>query len=392
VVSTSANATVKNQVGVLTVTQNLSDGQVLSGSLLWSASASGKTVSKVEFLVNGAVVATDASAPYEVPVDTKSFADGGYSFAVKAYATDSTTASAAASVAVSNSGSTTFSATQNLKTDQVVSGVVDWVADSVGKPAKRVEFFVDGARVANARHSPFRVSYDTRKLADGAHAFKVTAYATQGTTASDSALVKIANKAVPATAVVPSPPASFTVSQSIAGGQTLSGTISWTATPAGKTVSRVEFIVDGGLKWTESLAPYIYGGDGNTLDTRSLANGSHTLAVKTYAADGSTSSASASVLIANDVGLTLVSSVKDGSTITGQVSWTITPSGKSVSKMDFYIDSQLKWTERLSPWVYRGDNQKLDTSPLSKGQHTLTVKAYTTDGTMMVLMLKVTVG
>jgi hypothetical protein len=274
--------------------------------------------------------------------------------------------------------------------------VVEWIAEAKDPAVKRVTFGVDGVKVAIEQHLPYRTSFDTRKLADGQHTFTVTADGAQGARTSVSALVKVANDAPP-----PAPQSvPFTASQNVASGQTLSGSVSWTVSPAGKPVDRVEFFVDGQLSWTERLAPYVYAGDGGMLDTRLLQDGAHVLSVKAYATDGSTASASASVSISNSSsggstggsGLTLTSSIKDATTITGSVSWTITPSGKSVSRMDFYIDAQLKWTERLSPWVYGGDDKKLDTSTLAKGQHTLTVKAYATDGTVAVLTLKVTVA
>ncbi|MDQ3380695.1 MAG: Ig-like domain-containing protein [Actinomycetota bacterium] len=385
----SANATVSNEASTFQVAQNLTDGQTVSGSLVWSATASGKTVAKVEFVVDGAVVAADSAAPYEVTLDTKRFADGTHVFAARVSTTDGTTASVSASVVVSNAASQAFSVSQNVTPDQVVSGVVDWIAEPTGKPVRRVEFTVDGAKVATMPNAPYRTSVDTLKLADGTHGFGVIAYASSGETARSYALVRVANRTAPP----PSPTASLSVSQNITSGQTLSGFESWTASPAGKTVARVEFFVDDRLSWTENYAPYVYAGDGNRLDTSVLGDGSHTLSVKAYATDGSIATATATVVVSNAVAsVTLASSIKDGSTITGQVSWTITPSGKPVSRMEFYIDSQLKWTERLSPWVYGGDDRKLDTSTLSRGQHTLVVKAYITDGTVVSLTLEVTVA
>ena len=35
-------------------------------------------------------------------------------------------------------------------------------------------------------------------------------------------------------------------------------------------------------RWTEYLAPYVFNGDGNTLDTSTLTNGTHTLTVTRY--------------------------------------------------------------------------------------------------------------
>ena len=147
----------------------------------------------------------------------------------------------------------------------------------------------------------------------------------------------------------------------------------------------------GACAWTENLSPYVYGGDGRTLDTRDLPNGSHTLEVRAYGDDGSTARAFARVNVSNTTD-ELVSSIRDGQTITGLVTWTIEPDGFSVSKMEFFIDDKLMWTERLSPWVYGGDGRQLDTRTLTKGAHLLEVRATGTDGRVRLLTLRVTVS
>ena len=113
--------------------------------------------------------------------------------------------------------------------------------------------------------------------------FKVTAIASTGSTASSSANVVIANSAAASTQ--PSP--TLRVTQNVDSGQALSGSVSWTATPTGLQAASVEFYVDGRHAWTENVAPYVYGGDGRTLDTRTLANGSHTLEVRATLVNGS---------------------------------------------------------------------------------------------------------
>lgn len=93
--------------------------------------------------------------------------------------------------------------------------------------------------------------------------------------------------------------AAFTVSSSIANGATLSGSLAWTASAGGATVSKVEFLIDGTTKWTENYAPYWFNGDNNLLDTTQLSNGTHTLGVKAYATDGRTASTQVTVTVNN---------------------------------------------------------------------------------------------
>ncbi len=78
-------------------------------------------------------------------------------------------------------------------------------------------------------------------------------------------------------------------------GQTLSGTASWQATVSGATPSRVDFAIDGVVKWSQSTAPFAYDGNGN-LDTTSLSNGQHNLTVVAYG-NKQTGSASSTVTV-----------------------------------------------------------------------------------------------
>jgi hypothetical protein len=84
-------------------------------------------------------------------------------------------------------------------------------------------------------------------------------------------------------------------------GQTLAGTVFWQAAVSGPAPTRVTFAIDGVVKWTQSAAPYAYGGSGK-LDTTTLANGSHSLRVTAYGGrKAGTPSSTISVRINNPV-------------------------------------------------------------------------------------------
>lgn len=76
----------------------------------------------------------------------------------------------------------------------------------------------------------------------------------------------------------PPPPPALTVTQNLTDGQELSEPLTWSASPSG-SVSRVEFFIDGVLKWTENYAPYIFNGDGQLLDPSKLTDGTHAMKV-----------------------------------------------------------------------------------------------------------------
>ena len=92
------------------------------------------------------------------------------------------------------------------------------------------------------------------------------------------------------------------MASSITAGQTLRGQVSWTATVSGITtgqVAAVDFYIDGTLQWSEHLAPYVFNGDGATLSTSTLSNGSHTFTVVATANDGTTATTQAIATVGN---------------------------------------------------------------------------------------------
>ncbi len=70
------------------------------------------------------------------------------------------------------------------------------------------------------------------------------------------------------------------------------------ATPS-RSASKVEFYIDGALRWTENIAPFVFNGDGMQLDTTTLSNGSHLLKAVATATDGVKAEVSATVTVAN---------------------------------------------------------------------------------------------
>lgn len=120
-------------------------------------------------------------------------------------------------------------------------------------------------------------------------------------------------------------------------GTTVSGKVTWTVRVKGATPDRVEFVVDGATTWTESTSPYVYNGDGGTLDTTTLTNAIHTLkataftsseqASSTITASVSNSTAIPSTSPANTVPPTVSRATQVGQTLTSSPgTWTgITP-------------------------------------------------------------------
>jgi hypothetical protein len=87
------------------------------------------------------------------------------------------------------------------------------------------------------------------------------------------------------------------VSQAPADGATVSGVVPWQVNSTGR-VSRVDFAIDGTVKWSDSRAPFSYGGSAG-LDTRKLSDGSHRLTATAYATSARPASATIQVTVLN---------------------------------------------------------------------------------------------
>src|SRR5919108_252210 len=74
-------------------------------------------------------------------------------------------------------------------------------------------------------------------------------------------------------------------------GASLQGSVPWRATVANGTASQVTFWIDGQQRWTDRTAPYEFGTSG-ALDTRTLADGTHTLTVTAVNRKGRSATAS----------------------------------------------------------------------------------------------------
>jgi mannan endo-1,4-beta-mannosidase len=88
------------------------------------------------------------------------------------------------------------------------------------------------------------------------------------------------------------------VTQSPVNGSTASDTIFWTVKTSGMNVSRIDFAIDGTVKWTEHESPYEYRG-GEGLDTKALTNGTHYLKATVYSRYGKAASTTSTIIVSN---------------------------------------------------------------------------------------------
>jgi N-acetyl-anhydromuramyl-L-alanine amidase AmpD len=146
---------------------------------------------------------------------------------------------------------------------QSVTDVLPWQAAPVGVPADHLDFLVDGIRIGTVRAEPWQWSWDSTAVPNGKHLLTVHAVSTDGRTADASVFALVSNVPI-------SIPAS-----SLGGGEIVSGVVSWSASVRGKP-NRVEFLVDGVVRHTESFAPFVF----PDWDTTQETEGPHQLSVR----------------------------------------------------------------------------------------------------------------
>jgi hypothetical protein len=180
-------------------------------------------------------------------------------------------------------------------------------SDNVG--VSRVEFYVDGALKATDSSSPYSATLDSTTLANGTHALVARAYDAAGNVGSSGTVDFSVSNGSGGDTTTP------TASATESGG---SGTISFAATANDNVgVTRVEFYVDGALKATDSSSPY-----SATLDSTTLANGTHALVARAYDAAGNVGSSSAVDFSVSNGGATQL--IVNGNFESGAASWTQT--------------------------------------------------------------------
>ncbi len=84
------------------------------------------------------------------------------------------------------------------------------------------------------------------------------------------------------------------------------------------------------------------------------------------------------------------------SSVTRLVVWEVDVTGGAPKKVDFFVDGQLLWTERQSPYRFNGDNGSFSPADVRPGKHTLKAVAHgsgsTASATIVVFVPKATVG
>jgi len=201
-------------------------GSTVSGTVAISAMASDNVgVTKVDFLVDGALLSSDTTSPYSATWNTTTAANGSHTLTAKAFdAANNQTTSAPVGVTVNNAPPPpdTTPPTVSITSPAAgatVSGTITISAtasDNVG--VTKVDFLVDGALLSTDTTAPYSAPWNTTTATNGSHTLSARAFdAANNQTTSAPVGVTVSNTAAPTLTVTATGRGGERVSSSPAG-------------------------------------------------------------------------------------------------------------------------------------------------------------------------------
>ncbi|HZH18496.1 MAG TPA: Ig-like domain-containing protein [Archangium sp.] len=358
----AVSVTLDNTGPAVALTSPVSGATVGSVVLLQATATDDAGVTRVDFLVDGVLLASDTAAPYAVEWNSGSWANGTHTLTAKAYDTLSNVATSTA-VSVTTKQPTTTVALTSPSNGAQVKGLVPLTANATDdEGVAKVEFYVDGTLLGTDTTAPYALSWDSTPLADGAHSLSAKAYGPLGIPSTSLSVgVNVDNNA-PAVALTSPAPGAFLRSS-----VTLSATASDTV-----GVVRVEFYDGTTLLGTDSIAPYSL-----NWNTSSVTAGAHTLTVKALdGAGNTTTSAAVAVTLDNTAPTAALGAPAHNTTIRGTVLVSATASDNlGVARVEFYAEETLIGTDTNSPYEVSWNS-----ASMADGYRTIKAKAYDSAG------------
>jgi hypothetical protein len=144
-------------------------------------------------------------------------------------------------------------------------------------------------------------------------------------------------------------------------------------TTAGTKASRVEFLVDGRLEWSDSRPPFAFAG-GRGLNTTGLANGTHVL---TVLATGSGDHAQQRLLVhvVNHEFRITTSALHSWEKVKGTFRIRANALGARTTGLSLYVDGKVWSRDKRAPFTMRWNTKRVH-----DGLHVLTIAAVSVDG------------
>ncbi len=267
----AANATVE---GVVAITANASDNI---------------GVTRVEFLVGGALVSTDVAAPYRHDWFTRNHPNGQVWIAARAYdAAGNSRYSQYVQVTVNNDVTPPTVGITSPANAATVSRTVQLSATaSDDRAVASVQFTLDGQVIGTLSGPPYTLGWDSLTVPNGQHLIGARASDGALNVGETSVVVTVDNDQLSPSVVLTAPLA----------GARITGAVTVAANASDNVgVTQVEFLVDGAVVGTDVASPWSH-----TWTPTATLNGPRTLTARARDAAGNvTTSAAVGVLVELD--------------------------------------------------------------------------------------------
>jgi chitinase len=316
------------------------------------------------------VGAVEGMAPIDVANQTSATITGldpaaNYFFAITAYNTSGMESEYSDIVEIAGINDVTAPSVSFASPGEgaTVNGVVTISAtasDNTG--VSKVEYYQNGVLIAAGNLPPYSYSWDTKSLANGNYTLTAKAYDAAGNVGTSAVVVSVLNDSI-------APTVAFAYPTS---GGTVSGAVNLSANATDNiAVAKVDFYIGGVLQGSSTSAPYSF-----NWNTAAVANGTYVLSAMAYDATGNVGQSNNVVVNVSNLNDTTAPAITFLSPTVSYVSSTnVTVSASAtdntaVAQMELYVDGSLKSTT--------GSSSLSVPVKLSKGAHTIEVRAYDT--------------
>jgi N-acetyl-anhydromuramyl-L-alanine amidase AmpD len=156
-------------------------------------------------------------------------------------------------------------------------------------------------------------------------------------------------------------------------GQVIAGSVPWKAVTTGPKATRVDFLVDGKLKWSDHRAPFVFAA-GRPLKTLAMRNGRHTLKLVAYGRSGHSAARSLPIRVLNRKLELTTAGVARHARVAGVVKLRANTT-VATPAIRLFLDGRLVQQAKRKPFSF-----SLDVRKLVNGTHTLDLRATAVDG------------
>jgi subtilisin family serine protease len=346
-VQTSAPVTVKllDVVAPAVSVTSPAQGAALRGTAVLSAFASDAGgIDKVELLVDGVVVSTTTITPFAASWDTTSATAGGHTVSAMAYDVNgNSTLSGVVEVTVDNTAPA--ASITSPAADATFSGSIPVeVTVTDAGTVTRVDLYANDVLVASDMEAPWSLTWMTG-IVTGPVSLIARARDAAGNVGASTAVAVLVEDVTAPTLAISAPLA----------GAHLRGEVMVAATAADDIgVTKVEFLVDGVLLASDSVAPW-----GVPWDTTSIA-GAHVLSAKAFDAAGNSTTSTAVGVVVDNVAPTVDLTPLAAGALAGVTTFTANAlDDDGVARVDFYVGGVLVGSDAAAPYSAAWDSTRV---------------------------------